>query len=423
MANGARIIPVRKGSRGSGGKINILEVLGNAIVGGMENYVSNLIANLPKDEFSIAVLCPFESAYTRSLRQRGCQVYIAPLRDDPPWRSIEMISGLVREHRIDLIHAHLMNAHTVAGIAGRLTGTPTVVTIHGMSLQPQEISVTRLTGTHTILVCREAWSQALAVGLAPEKLSLIANGVDLTTYHPQAAPRAFFRQAINLADDDFLIGFVGRLAWEKGPDKFLKAAQHILQLHPKVHFALVGTGPMEKELLAAIKGAGIGANVHMAGVWSKPSEVYPSLDLMLHTSRADAMPLVILEAMACGIPIIAIGVGGVPELIEAGETGILIGTSEWPGIVSEYPGDWEGVAKAAINLIERPKRLQHMATSSISRANALYDIAKSAARTADLFRQLTGGLDSESDGRGPPLEIVKQERQPSIAAVEHEARK
>jgi glycosyltransferase involved in cell wall biosynthesis len=372
------------------GRIHVLEVLGNAIVGGMENYVGNLIANLPEDEFAVTVLCPFESAYTRALRQKGCAVYIAPLRDDPPWRSIEMIAGLVESGPVDIIHAHLMNAHTVAALAGLLTDTPTVATLHGMSLQPQEVSVARLTGTEMILVCREAWAQALAVGLPPEKLTLIPNGVDLQRYRPGCAPRNLLREAISVGEEDFLVGFVGRLAWEKGPDKFIKAADTILRQLPHVHFVLVGTGSQEKEIALSIERAGIGSHVHLAGLWADPAQVYPTLDLMLHTSRADAMPLALLEAMACGVPVVAIGVGGVPELVETGETGILIGTSEWPGIVSEYPGDWEGVARAAIKLIGQPERLKAMSAASARRAAELYDIKTSAALTAQLFRKLAG---------------------------------
>jgi glycosyltransferase involved in cell wall biosynthesis len=354
----------------------------------MENYVRNLVSNLPADEFKVSLLCPFESAFTSALRTQGFEVYIAPLRDDPPWRTIELICTLVRDKGVNLLHAHLMNAHTVAAIAGRLTGTPTVATLHGMSLQPQEISVTRNTGSHMIVVCRSAWSQAMAVGLPSASVSLVPNGIDLRVYHPLPENRAGFREAIHVDPADFLIGFVGRLAWEKGPDKFLKAAEFILKRQPDVHFAMVGTGSMEKELATAVKRAGIESRFHMAGLWQEPHRVYPSLDLLLHTSRSDAMPLTVLEAMACGVPIVAIGVGGVPEIIETGETGILVGTNEWPGIVSEYGGDWEGVAQASLALISRPDRLTHMAIASVSRAQANYDIRQSATMTIQIFHQL-----------------------------------
>jgi glycosyltransferase involved in cell wall biosynthesis len=356
----------------------------------MENYVRNLAANLPSNEFKVSLLCPFESPYTLLLRSEGRDVYIAPLRDDPPWRTVELICTLVRETGVDLLHAHLMNAHTVAAMAGRLCGTPTVATLHGMSLHPQEISVARTTGSHTIVVCREAWSQALAVGLAPERVSLVPNGVDLATYHPMSAEPAEFRRTINVGPADLLVGFVGRLAWEKGPDKFLKAAEYILQRRPDVHFAMVGTGLMEKDLVATIRRAGLESRIHMIGLAREPHRIYPALDLLLHTSRADAMPLTILEAMASGVPVVAIGVGGVPEIVATGETGILVGTTEWPGIVSEYPGDWEGVALAALALLSNSARLKSMAGASVRRAQACFDIRQSAIMTSQIFRQLIG---------------------------------
>ena len=386
MARTPRVLPGGQTDE----RTHILEVLGNAIVGGMENYVRNLAANLPSNEFKVSLLCPFESPYTVLLRSEGRDVYIAPLRDDPPWRTVELICTLVRETGVDLLHAHLMNAHTVAAMAGRLCGTPTVATLHGMSLHPQEISVARTTGSHTIVVCREAWSQALAVGLAPERVSLVPNGVDLATYHPMSAEPAEFRRTINVGPADLLVGFVGRLAWEKGPDKFLKAAEYILQRRPDVHFAMVGTGLMEKDLAATIRRAGLESRIHMIGLAREPHRIYPALDLLLHTSRADAMPLTILEAMASGVPVVAIGVGGVPEIVATGETGILVGTTEWPGIVSEYPGDWEGVALAALALLSNSARLKSMAGASVRRAQACFDIRQSAIMTSQIFRQLIG---------------------------------
>ena len=386
MARTPRVLPGGQTDE----RTHILEVLGNAIVGGMENYVRNLAANLPSNEFKVSLLCPFESPFTLLLRSEGRDVYIAPLRDDPPWRTVELICTLVRETGVDLLHAHLMNAHTVAAMAGRLCGTPTVATLHGMSLHPQEISVARTTGSHTIVVCREAWSQALAVGLAPERVSLVPNGVDLATYHPMSAEPAEFRRTINVGPADLLVGFVGRLAWEKGPDKFLKAAEFILQRRPNVHFALVGTGSMEKDLVATVRRAGLESRIHMIGLAREPHRIYPALDLLLHTSRADAMPLTILEAMASGVPVVAIGVGGVPEIVATGETGVLVGTTEWPGIVSEYPGDWEGVALAALALLSDPGRLNSMASASVKRAQACFDIRESAIMTSQIFRQLLG---------------------------------
>jgi glycosyltransferase involved in cell wall biosynthesis len=100
------------------------------------------------------------------------------------------------------------------------------------------------------------------------------------------------------------------------------------------------------------------------------------------------MPLTILEAMASGVPVVAIGVGGVPEIVVTDETGILVGTTEWPGVVSEYQGDWQGVAQAALALLSRPERLQAMAAASVARARANFDIHRTTVLTSQIFRQL-----------------------------------
>jgi len=382
--NGGNAVP----TRAAGPKpIQVLQIIGNAIVGGMETYVSNLIATLPSDEFQVTCLCPYESAFTASLRRRGLRVYIAPIKDDPAWCSIEMAVELVRQHRIDVIHAHLPNAHTLAGVAGRLTNTPVVATIHARSLWTQEISVSRLTGSHMIVVCQEAYAQALATGIPADSLTIVPNGVDTERFSPQRSGAAF-REAIGVPADAPLVGFVGRLSWEKGPDKFVQAAERIHRSRPDVHFALVGEGPMEAELRVVIEQAKLQSRVHLAGMHRAVETVYPAFDLMVQTSRSEAMPLALLEGMACGCPIVAIGVGGVAELIEGGTNGVLISPGDWSHIASSYPGDWEGVAAAALDLLAQPERLKRMGRAGRERAEDVFDLRHAVRETAAVFQRL-----------------------------------
>jgi glycosyltransferase involved in cell wall biosynthesis len=104
-----------------------------------------------------------------------------------------MAVELIRHHHVDLLHAHLQNAHTLAGIAGHLTHTPTVATVHAMNFPAQELSISRLTGTHLIVVCQEAYAQALAMGIPAEHLTLIPNGVDLDTYRSDRSGESFVK--------------------------------------------------------------------------------------------------------------------------------------------------------------------------------------------------------------------------------------
>ncbi len=367
--------------------LNVLQIIGNGIVGGMESYVHNLISQLPGDQFRLTCLCPYESAFTSGLRSLGCEVFITPLRDDPPWRSIQMAVEVIRNRHIDLIHAHLPNAHVLAGIVARLTHTPAVSTIHSMNLSMHELIISRLTGTRLLMVCQEAYAQALAAGVPDERLTLIHNGVNLNLFKPERRG-SNFRQQFGIPAAAPLIGFIGRLAWEKGPDKFVQMAARIHNHLPRAHFAMVGEGPLEDEISELITRMKAGHFVHMAGLQTKPWEIYPEFDLFAQTSRSEAMPLALLEAMACGLPVIAMSVGGVAELVEAGTTGILVSPGDWPGVGSPYPGDWEGVAAAMLELLAQPEKLKRMGEAGRKRVEEKFDLRHSTRRTAELFQRL-----------------------------------
>jgi glycosyltransferase involved in cell wall biosynthesis len=358
--------------------INVFEIAGNALVGGMEHYILNLIRQLPPGQFQVTCLCPFESAFTAALREHGCAIFIAPIHDDPPWRSIQLAVEVIRHHQIDLVHAHMPKAHVLAGLAGCLTGTPVVATVHGMNITTHELGICRTTGSHLITVCQEAYTQALAMGVPCERLALIPNGVDVQAFTPQQ-DGARFRAAIGAPADAPLVGFVGRLAPEKGPDLFVRAARSVAAQRPDVHFTIVGEGDMEEALRRLIQDLDLDDRMHLAGLWENTAEVYPALDIVAHTSRSEGMPLALLEAMACGRPVVAIGVGGVPEVVEVGTTGLLAGA-----------GDWNGVGVHVLRLLARPDRLQEMGRAARERVEKHFDVRTSARLTADLFVQLVG---------------------------------
>jgi glycosyltransferase involved in cell wall biosynthesis len=398
-----------EGSNGAGKRItNVLQIIGNAIVGGMESYVGNLIRGLPADKFRTTCLCPYESAFTVALRRMGCEVFITPLRDDPQWRSIEMAVEIIRRKHIDLIHAHLLNAHTLAGVAGRLTNTPALATVHNLHLAAQEISVSRISGTHLVVVCQESYAQALATGIPPERVTLIPNGVDTNTFVPDLSGDGF-RRAIGVSPETPLVGFLGRLSPEKGPDKFLQVAARIHQRRPDVHFAMVGEGPMEDDLADTIDRMSLGGFVHMAGLWREAWEVYPAFDVFVQTSRSEAMPLALLEAMASGCPVVAIAVGGVAELVEAGTSGILLSPGDWPGVASPWPGDWEGVASALLDLLNHPERWKLMGHAGRKRVEERFDLRTSVRVTGDLFQSLIHPASSRRGAWSSPLAALKSD--------------
>lgn len=359
------------------GRVHVLEVIGNAGKGGMENYMQNFITHLPPDQFRLTCICPYESSFTHSLRELGVEeVFITPIADDPTWRSIQLTVEVARLHQIDVLHAHMPKAHVLSGLAGCLINKPVVATIHGMNVTSHELGITRAVGSHLITNCQEAYTQALAMGVPSEQVALFRNGVDLEIFTPNSNGNNL-RNLINVSQSTPLVGFVGRLEHEKGPDLFLRAAEYVHNLRPDVHFVIVGDGVMRNQLGDMCAHLRLEQHVHFVGWCKNTADVYPALNLMAHTSRSDGTSLVLLEAMSCACPTVGLSVGGVREIIENESTGLLA-----------EAGDWEGAGMRVIQLLEQPERLKSMGAAARTRMEQHFDVKTNTHRTAELLQHI-----------------------------------
>lgn len=315
-------------------RVHVLQVIGNAIVGGMETWVERLVERLPRQRFDLTALCPYESPYTDRLRALGLEVLIAPMPDDPLWTSIQMTAALVKARGIDLLHAHLPNAHMLAGLAGSLTGTPVVSTIHGRQLTTLDLEVHRAVGSHLSVVCHQSYFHALGLGVDAARLSCETNGVDTQVFRPRAERSSALHAALGLAEDTPLVGFVGRLSPEKGPEVFVRAALQLRSRCPAARCVIVGEGPMEAAMRQLIAQCGLAEHVLMAGPRSDMPALYNELDLLVSSSHSEAMPLAVMEAMASGLPVVATRVGGLPDMVEHGRTGWLVARNDFDDLAA-----------------------------------------------------------------------------------------
>lgn len=363
--------------RSPSGHIHVLQVVGNAIVGGMESWVDRLITHLPREHFLCTVLCPFESLFTERLRQAGTEVLIAPMADDPPWSTLQMASAIVASRGIDLIHAHLPRAHVLAGLVGRLTSTPVLYTLHGRQLATLDLEVHRACGTHLSVVCQPSYFQALGLGVDPERVSLEPNGVDTQVFRPRARSGESLRKALGLDERAPLVGFVGRLSPEKGPEVFVRSAMLWLHQMPSAHAVLVGEGPLESELRAQIAMLGLQDRVHLAGLQHDMPAVYADLDVVVSCSHSEAMPLALMEAMSCGVATVATAVGGVPDIVVHGQTGWLVA-----------PAQADEIAGRCLALLRDDGARLGMGQRGRQRAEQSLSLDGSVGRVAQLIRRL-----------------------------------
>ena len=359
-------------------RIHVLQIVGNAIVGGMENYVARLVERLPRERYGVSVLAPFESPFTDRLREFGADVFITQVTDEPSWQSIQLASALIQSRAVDVIQSHLPNAHVLAALAGRLTGRPVLATVHGRAMTTLDIEVQRLAGTHLAVVCRQSYFQALGVGIDPRHVHFVPNGVDIERFRPQQTRSGALRTRFAIAAEAPLVGFVGRLSAEKGPDLFLRAALSIRAQCPAAQFVLVGEGAMLKQLQVFVSRFGIADAVHFAGSQDDMPAVFNELDVVVSSSLSEAMPLAVMEAMASGVPVVACKVGGIPDLIEQGVTGWLAPES-----------DYDELATRVVDLLHDDALRAAVGKAARARAVGRFALEQSVEATARLFAQLT----------------------------------
>lgn len=367
-------------------RVHVLEVVGNAIVGGMETSVQRLVERLPRERFAVTAVCPFESRFTDTLRGLGVEVLIAAMPEDLSWTSLQLVCALVHANAVDVLHAHLPNGHLLAGVAGRVTGKPVLATIHARQLVTLDLEVHRATGTHLSVVCRHSHFHALGLGVNAAQLSCIPNGVDTAQFAPRPAARmGALRRRFGIGPDTPLVGFVGRFSPEKGPDLFLRAALLLHGTHPEARCVMVGDGPLHGELAEFIARFGLDGVVHLAGTCSDMPAVCNELDLLVSSSHSEALPLAVMEAMASGLPVVATKAGGLADLVEQGRTGWLVGLR-----------DFEGLAGQVAHILRTPGELQRMGRHARERAVQRFSLAETVDATAQLLQRLAAG------GRGEP---------------------
>ncbi|MBW8848085.1 MAG: glycosyltransferase [Burkholderiales bacterium] len=361
-----------------GQPLQVLQLLGNAIVGGMESWVLRLVQRLPGERFAFTALCPFESPVTDQLRASGVEVVIAPMPDDLPWATLQTTCALIQQRRIELLHAHLPAAHMLAGLAGRLTQRPVLTTIHARQLTTLDVEVHRVARSHISVVAQQSYFHALGLGVEPALLSYEPNGVDTAMFQPrERAAGEPLRARLGLGPEVPLAGFVGRLSPEKGPEVFVRAALMLKARLPGAQTVLVGEGPMHDELRGLVHRYGLDGEVHFAGVWRDMPALYGELDVLVSCSHTEAMPLVLLEAMACGLPAVATRVGGVPDIVEHGHSGWLVG-----------PGDFDDIGRCCALLLGDAGLRQRMGDRARERAVQRLDLGASVARVGALLERL-----------------------------------
>jgi len=240
---------------------------------------------------------------------------------------IVRLARWLRAHRVDLVHTHNRMALIYGAPAGRLAGAAVVHTKHGNNPRGgTRLVAGNLAGrlVHAfVAVSEETAAFARRRREVDERrLSVITNGIELGRFHPEPAARERVRRELGIDAGAWVIGTVGRIAAEKNHARLLRAVAPLLG--PKTRLIVAGDGPLLpslKELAASLESSGF---THLLGVRRDVPDVLNALDVFAMSSDTEGLPLVVLEAMATGLPVVSTSVGGIPNVIDEGKTGFLV---------------------------------------------------------------------------------------------------
>ncbi len=311
---------------------------------------------------------------------------------------------LRREGPFDLVHCH----STKAGIVGRLgvigSSAKCIYTPHMFFTMDRsnsslarcavaglEAALSRF-GDGVVVISREEYAHALALGISASQLCLIPNGVVLDPRGSSTADRVPVRRELNVDADEILVGFVGRLVPAKSPQTMLDAFAAFRRGSPvRAKLVMVGDGPLAGELRR--QAAILGVEPHV--VWLGPRDARPlmnAFDVFCLTSNSEGTPLVALEAMAQGLPIVATEVGQISEIVQPGVNGFIAPV----GGVAEIA--------AALDALSRDAELRDRMGRASRTLSRNFSIDRMIDQTVAFYRQLAPGARSESPS--PNLKIA-----------------
>jgi glycosyltransferase involved in cell wall biosynthesis len=316
--------------------MKVLHIISSSGMYGAEAVILNLARTL-RDGPHECVLGVFSNSINPNLQlheialKEGFESHLIACRGQVDRAAIAKIRELVTRTGADVVHTHGYKADIYVYLALRGLGVPLVSTCHTWYDTDLFVSIYGMADrfvlrkyARVVAVSDEVKQRLLKAGVREEKIRMVRNGIDLRQF--DEALRSHRKDT--RPERALVVGLVGRLAWEKGVDVFLRAAAEVLVEFPETRFVVVGEGPDQEKLERLIDTLMIRESVELLGRREEMASVYASLDVMVSSSRQEGLPMAVLEGMASGLAVVATAVGAVPTVVEDGRTGVLVAAQD-----------------------------------------------------------------------------------------------
>ncbi len=327
-----------------------LIIITRSELGGAQRHVLELLRDMGQ-RHQLMLACGDSGWLVDQARQMGIPCIVVPdlvhpLHPVKDFSAFRFLCAFIRKWRPDVVHAHSSKAGVIARIAARAAGVPSVFTAHGWAFQPSYPAVRRvialtierlaasISGGPIICVSRFDRDLAVARHFPRAQLRLAHNGL----------PDLEEVDGVDCGDVNRVL-MVARFSAPKDHESLIRAAV----LVPKIHLQLIGDGPDQQRMLKLANMLRLSDRCHFHGAVDDVPRRLRGAGIFVLSSRTEGLPVCIIEAMRAGLPVIASAVGGIPELVEDGVTGILV-----------PPADPAALANALARLVEDPELARSM---------------------------------------------------------------
>jgi len=366
-------------------KLRVLHILPNFGSGGAERMAMHLLLHLDRSRYEVAAVSLFDRQGTdieAKLEQVGVRVWYLGkhLGFDP--RMYGRLGRVLRKFKPDVVHTH---RYVLRYLLPWIVGHRARIWVHTVhSVAEKEVDrlgkwVHRIAfrlGVVPVAIAEEvAQSMKRVYGL--KSVPLIPNGIPLSQYALNEEARRAWRAQEGYGEADLLFVSIARLSSQKDPFSLIQAFAMSASHASGLRLLLVGDGPLRSELETKVRKMGLEGQVRFLGVRTDVPAILAAADVFVLSSLWEGNPLSVMEAMATGKPVIATAVGGVPELVEDGVSGILV-----------PPQKPEALAEAMIRLAQHPALRQKMGEAARQRALERFGVDRMAREYERLYLRL-----------------------------------
>ena len=364
-------------------KIKIIYLITELSIGGAQNALTRLLSGLDRASYEPYVACLYngDGVAAESIRQLGIPVTDLGMKFKRNLGAFFRIYRLLRKVKPDILHTLMFHANIPGRIIGRLTGVPIIISSERtMEMESRfRLWLNQLTAhlaDRITCVSQKVADFAIReIKIPQEKIIIIPNGISMDQY---SHIRSLSEERISLGlPEGLLIGTVSRAHPIKGLAILLDAFAMLLIDRPQVHLVLVGSGPQLHELQQQANKLGLEGHVIFLGERRDIPSILAAIDIFVLPSLFEGMPNAVLEAMASGLPVVATSVGGTPEVIMDGVTGLLV-----------PPGNPTALTNAMVRLLEDPGLRSEMGQAAYMRVKQYYTQEQMVQKTELLYQDL-----------------------------------